>query len=106
MNSGYIGGIFAFFVERGGEMYPKIVDFKDFIKNCKKIRKQYGGVYSDRFLEKNYIANWREYVYSRTNLPWRQRYLIWEYLNYDINIEQLVDELLRHKGHLARKNKK
>ena len=87
-------------------MYPKIVDFKDFIFNCKKIRKEYGGVYSDRFYEKNYIANWRDYIYSRTNMTKRQRELMWEYLNYDIKKEALIDELLRHKGHLARKNKK
>lgn len=86
-------------------MYPKIVDFKDFIRHCSDIRKEYGGVYSDRFYEKNYIANWRDYIYSRTNLTWRQRYLIWEYLNYDVGVEDLICEQIRHKGHLARKKK-
>ena len=36
----------------------------------------------------------------------RQRELMWEYLNYDIQKEVLITELLRHKGHLARKKKK
>ena len=87
-------------------MYPKIVDFRDFISNAGEIRKEYGGVYSDRFYEKNYIANWRDYIYSRTNLSWKQRYMIWEYLNYDIGIEVLIDELIRHKTSLARRQKK
>ena len=87
-------------------MYPKIVDFRYFIYNCKKIRKEYGGMYSDRLFEKNYISNWRDYIYSRTNMTMRQRDLMWEYMNYDIKKEALIDELLRHKGHLARKKKK
>lgn len=86
-------------------MYPKIIDFKYFIFNCSKIRKEYGGVYSDRFYEKNYIANWRDYIYTRTNMTKRQRELIWEYLNYDVEKEVLIVELLKHKGHLERRKK-
>lgn len=82
--------------------YPVIKDFRDFINNCRQIRRIYGGVYSPHFYEKDYIANWREYIYSRTNISFKFRLLMWEYLNYDIDKLELINQYIKYKP----KNKK
>lgn len=64
--------------------YPKIKDFNDFLSNCGKIKQEYGGILSPNFSLK-YVHEWREYIYSRTNISMNGRHAIWEYLNYDID---------------------
>ena len=76
--------------------YPKIKDFKDFLLNCKKIKEMYGGVYSPSF-SLTYIHEWREYIYSRTNISKKGRHAMWEYMNYDMNEMDLIDAYFKCK---------
>lgn len=76
--------------------YPKIKDFKDFILNSDKIKNLYGGIFSEKF-NYEYVHEWREYIYTRTNISKKLRGYIWEYLNEDITKIELISEYLKHK---------
>ena len=76
--------------------YPNIKDFRDFLLNCKRIKRIYGGVYSPNFSLK-YVHEWREYIYSRTNISMSGRHAIWEYLNYDIDEFGLIGLYFKSK---------
>ena len=76
--------------------YPKIKDFHDFLLNCQRIKRIYGGVFSPDFNLK-YVHEWREYIYSRGNISKSGRNAIWEYLNYDIDEIGLIDAYYKSK---------
>lgn len=76
--------------------YPKIKDFRDFIDKADKIKEIYGGVLSENF-NYEYAKNWREHIYTRTNIALKQRHCMWEYLNDDITKIELINAYLANK---------
>ena len=84
--------------------YPNIKDFHDFVLNAYKIQQMYGGVYSPDFNLK-YVHEWREYIYSRTNISKSGRHAMWEFMNYDIDIIGLVDAYYKSKNENKKKKK-
>lgn len=78
--------------------YPKIKDFKDFIFKSEVVKKEYGGIMSEKFCLE-YVLGWREYIYTRTNLSMKIRHGIWEYLNNDVTKKDLIDLYMQNRKH-------
>jgi hypothetical protein len=76
--------------------YPKIKDFKDFLFKAKAIKEEYGGIESPQFCLE-YVVGWRNYIYAKTNISLKNRGYMWEYLNDDCTIQELLVEYYRKK---------
>ena len=76
--------------------YPKIKDFRDFIDKADKIKEIYGGILAENF-NYEYAINWREYIYTRTNISFKLRGYMWEYINDDISKMELISVYLSNK---------
>lgn len=63
------------------------ITFKEFVNNCKVLKSQYVELLAPFFNAKA-IKCWKTMVYSLNFAYWK-RDKIWEYLNSDINLEEL-----------------
>lgn len=64
------------------------ITFKQFINNCKVLKAQYEELFTP-FLMKKTIRCWKVMIYSLDMVEWK-RDKIWNYLNGDIEYEELV----------------
>ena len=69
------------------ELYPNI-KFDEFIENCEVLRTQYTELLTPFFNVKA-IRCWKKMIYSLNFAYWK-RDKIWEYLNLDIELEELI----------------
>ncbi len=70
------------------ELYPNI-KFDEFIENCEVLRTQYTELLTPFFNVKA-IRCWKKMIYSLNFAYWK-RDKIWEYLNLDIELEELIE---------------
>lgn len=68
-------------------LYPNI-KFDEFIDNCEVLRTQYMELLTPFFNVKA-IRCWKKMIYSLNFAYWK-RDKIWEYLNFDIELEELI----------------
>lgn len=69
------------------DLFPN-TNFNDFIENCEVLKTQYTELLTP-FFNKNAIQCWKKLIYSLDFTYWRKD-KIWEYLNDDIEIHELL----------------
>ena len=69
------------------ELYPNI-KFDEFVDNCEVLRTQYMELLTP-FFNVQAIRYWKNMIYSLNFAYWK-RDKIWEYLNLDIELEELI----------------
>ena len=69
------------------ELYPNI-KFDEFVDNCEVLRLQYMELLTP-FFNAHAIRCWKTMIYS-LNFAYLKRDKIWEYLNLDIELEELI----------------
>ena len=70
------------------ELYPSI-KFDEFIDNCEVLRTQYTELLTP-FFNVQAIRCWKKMIYSLNFAYWK-RDKIWEYLNFDIELDELIE---------------